>query len=639
MFAADRDRDDSPLLEELGDPRFGIDSAASGRDLVAAQRAQPPHEVFDGIDVPSLPALEGSLQFGIERREHLGIEEFAQLFGPEQIAQHLAIERERRRSAFGEWGIALVHVLGDPAEHERLGKRRRRFGVDGVDLDLAAPQLGEHLAQRRQIEDVVDTLTSGFQQDRKARVVGGDGQQIGGLLPLLPQRGSAIRATTWQQQRPGRGLTEAGSEHRGLGKLGDQQFVEIVGIDHELVDGHTIDGLGQPDHDAVVAPHEFDVPAPLLGQSVLEGHTPGSVDLRAERAEDADPPVADLVSEPLDHDGAIIGHPAGGFSLLAQELHQVRCREPVEAVPFGEPGIGGFGGEGEDLSVEGAHRPAEFERPARSVSVPERHLARLPGCRCDDHSFVGDVFDPPRGRTEQEGLTDARFVDHLFVELTDPSAVGEEHAVEAAVGDGASAGDRQPLGPRAPSQDALDAVPDDPRAQLGELVGRIAAGEQIEHRVECLVGQLGEVGRASDDLGDVVEWEVVECDHGDDLLGKDVERVPGVTGLLDEAGLHSVDHDGGFEQIGPVLREELAPARRADLVTRSTDPLEAATDRTRGLDLDHEVDRTHVDTEFERRGGDEALQGSSFEFVFDDEPLLATERSVVRLDQFPAGFG
>ena len=105
--------------------------------------------------------------------------------------------------------------------------------------------------------------------------------------------------------------------------------------------------------------------------------------------------------------------------------------------------------------------------------------------------------------------------------------------------------------------------------------------------------------------GEIVDRPVVEGAGRHDLLGHDIKRVAGIGGLLDQAPLHAVDHHRGFEQVGPVLREELAPARRADLVAGPSDPLHAPADGTRRLDLHHEINGTHVDAELEGRGGNQ----------------------------------
>ena len=148
--------------------------------------------------------------------------------------------------------------------------------------------------------------------------------------------------------------------------------------------------------------------------------------------------------------------------------------------------------------------------------------------------------------------------------------------------------------------DAVDAVPHDAGPQLAELLGRVAAGEQVEHVGQDLVGQLGVVRRRTDEAGEVVDRPVVQGDHGHDLLGQHVERVAGVAGVLDEPLLHAVDHDRGLDQVVAVLREELAPAGLAHLVAGPADALQAPAHRAGRLDLDDEVDGAHVDAELER---------------------------------------
>jgi hypothetical protein len=66
------------------------------------------------------------------------------------------------------------------------------------------------------------------------------------------------------------------------------------------------------------------------------------------------------------------------------------------------------------------------------------------------------------------------------------------------------------------------------------------------------------------------------------------------------------------------------------VVAGAADALQAAAHGLRRLDLQHEVDRAHVDAQLERRGGDEARQLAGLEHLLDDDALLARERAVVR---------
>ena len=70
------------------------------------------------------------------------------------------------------------------------------------------------------------------------------------------------------------------------------------------------------------------------------------------------------------------------------------------------------------------------------------------------------------------------------------------------------------------------------------------------------------------------------------------------------------------------------PARKSP-----ADPLNAARDRPRRLDLDHEVDGPHVDAELERRGCHQSPDEPRFQPVFDLDALRPGEGAVVRADQ------
>ena len=75
----------------------------------------------------------------------------------------------------------------------------------------------------------------------------------------------------------------------------------------------------------------------------------------------------------------------------------------------------------------------------------------------DQDAVLGDLRDPPAAGAQDDDVAvhpGAQLVHHLLVELAHPGAVGQEHAVQPAVGDGAGVGDGQPLGTGAPAHDA-----------------------------------------------------------------------------------------------------------------------------------------------------------------------------------------
>ena len=165
----------------------------------------------------------------------------------------------------------------------------------------------------------------------------------------------------------------------------------------------------------------------------------------------------------------------------------VRAARSSQACRPRQPRHGALVVERGELALEAADRAAELERPARLLALPERHLRGLAGRGGDEHAVARDLLDAPRRRAEQEHLALAGLVHHLLVELADATAaVDQEHAVEAAVGDRAGVRDGDALRPLARAQGARRPLPHDARAQLRELVRRVAPGEQVEHVLELL---------------------------------------------------------------------------------------------------------------------------------------------------------
>ena len=167
---------------------------------------------MDLVGRPGCAVGREPLEVELEVGQDVGVDQLAQLLGAEQLPEELAVEGESGGAALGQRSVTLVHVGGDPAEQEALGERRRLLGVDGDEPHAAGAKVGEDAAQSGDVEHVLEALPRGLQQDREAGVLGGDGEEVGGPLALLPERRAAIGPAPRQQERTGGALPKARGE-------------------------------------------------------------------------------------------------------------------------------------------------------------------------------------------------------------------------------------------------------------------------------------------------------------------------------------------------------------------------------------------------------------------------------------------
>ncbi|CNI86824.1 Uncharacterised protein [Mycobacterium tuberculosis] len=209
-------------------------------------------------------------------------------------------------------------------------------------------------------------------------------------------------------------------------------------------------------------------------------------------------PIAQLIAVPLHNHAGVGGNRTGGFALLTQVGEQIIDRPGVQPELFellaGGGAIGGIqAGEG---ARERTRLHTQGVGAAHAVAVPEGQARGLTGRGGDPHRVVRNFFNAPATRAEGDDLACAGFVHHFFVELTHALgaalfiAANQVDGEEAAVGNRAAAGDGEALRTGTTLNTAGGsllgggAVPDDARAQFGELVGGVASGEHLEHGVE-----------------------------------------------------------------------------------------------------------------------------------------------------------
>ena len=146
------------------------------------------------------------------------------------------------------------------------------------------------------------------------------------LEPLLPERCPLPRPSPRDEEGARGVLAEARTEERCPGELGDDQLLQLGGIDEHVVDGRRRIRVREMEGDAVIRPDCIHLEPERLAQAGRERERPRRVHPSPEGREDAEAPVADLVAEALDDDGSVRRDRARRLFLLAQVGEQVlRC--------------------------------------------------------------------------------------------------------------------------------------------------------------------------------------------------------------------------------------------------------------------------------------------------------------------------
>src|ERR1700722_8183021 len=64
-----------------------------------------------------------------------------------------------------------------------------------------------------------------------------------------------------------------------------------------------------------------------------------------------------------------------------------------------------------------ADAASKLQRATRTISLPERHFARLSRCRHNQNAIMSDVLYAPSRCTQYERLARVRLEDHLLIEF------------------------------------------------------------------------------------------------------------------------------------------------------------------------------------------------------------------------------
>ena len=98
---------------------------------------------------PAGPLVTEPLQPPVGLRDHLRVEQVAQLDPAEQLPEQGRVESQRGRAPLGQRRVTLVQERADVPEQQRPGERRRSRRLHLDQLDRACADLAHHVDQAR----------------------------------------------------------------------------------------------------------------------------------------------------------------------------------------------------------------------------------------------------------------------------------------------------------------------------------------------------------------------------------------------------------------------------------------------------------------------------------------------------------
>ena len=244
-----------------------------------------------------------------------------------------------------------------------------------------------------------------------------------------------------------------------------------------------------------------------------------------------------------------------------------------------------------------------------------------------------DAPDLPRRAAEQEDVARRRLDRPVLVDRTDERVVGlGKDAVVARLRNRAARRQRRQTRAATSPELAVDLIPVQIRGNA-TAPRRDAVGHELDDAIELPALQLGKRRRLAHQLEQVVLAPVLSRTLGDDLLRKDVHRQMRRVHGVERAAAHAGEQRRAFDEL--VARQRIQPSlrRAATAVARSTDALQECRDAARRSDLAHHLDRTDVDAQLERCGGDERAQLAGAQLRLDTLTPVPREAAVVRCNR------
>src|SRR6185312_15960490 len=216
----------------LNGSALGLQRLRQGGVVLAGTKVAPAEEEI----VKLVGALRRPAQLFLDLLDGGRVDEVAELLLPEELFQQVAIERERLGAALRERRVVFVHVRRHVVEEERRRVRGGRRRLDFDDIDAALPKSDEQVAEGRQIEDVLQALTVGLEDDREVGVPAGDLQKPLGFQALLPERRALAGPAARDEERARGVLPKTSSEERRSRQLRDDDLLQLRGVDEDVVE-------------------------------------------------------------------------------------------------------------------------------------------------------------------------------------------------------------------------------------------------------------------------------------------------------------------------------------------------------------------------------------------------------------------
>ncbi len=299
----------------------------------------------------------------------------------------------------------------------------------------------------------------------------------------------------------------------------------------------------------------------------------------------------------------------------------------------------------EQLGLELEHGPAEVVGEREPLGEPRRDRGALVGpVDVDVRPPAVAVLEPVAA--EQQHVAGLEGVEVGLVEAADPlAALAGQHRTRERVGDGADVLHVDDAGEPAPPADQPGArvvlvvvvlaagrvvgVPPDLRVDVPGLEAGVVRGEVAHELLPLVVGVLAvRVGPAERRAHVGLALDAVDG-HAVDVLGGDVLGALGDEHAVDEPLLGLLEHHRTLDELVAVERDDAAGDGVARGVAGAADPLEQRRDGLRAPDLDHEVERRHVDAELEARRGGDDVDLAALEPLLDVLADVGGERAVV----------